>query len=66
MTKFEQVGVNYQMQCTSAQEAMSSFKHSFDICCCRGINIKCDYCTIASVHKMVVASLEPVRKVPTD
>lgn len=59
MTKFEQIGVNYQKQCTSVREAMERFECSCEICCCRGMYIKCDYCAIASAHNLVVATLEP-------
>lgn len=63
MTKFEQVGINMQMSCGSIYEANRKFEYSCEVCCCRGINIQCDHCAIEATHKMVVAALEPARKV---
>ncbi len=59
MTKFEQVGVNYQYDATSKREANRSFQYSCRVCCERGIRIDCDRCAIAATHNMVVAALEP-------
>lgn len=56
MTKFEQVGVNYQYDAKSTQEANSAFKRSCDCCCAKGIRIDCDRCAIAHAHSMVVAA----------
>jgi len=55
MTKFEQVGVNYQKMSTSKEDAMQKFEHSCDICACRGMRIDCDKCAIAVFNKLVVA-----------
>lgn len=57
MTKFEQVGCNYQTSARSKEEAIHRFKTSCDICCFRGINILggCDRCAIEATHKMTIA-----------
>lgn len=58
LTKFEQVGVNYQHDSCSKREANQNFKYSCRVCCERGIRIECDRCAIAATHSMVVAALE--------
>ena len=58
MTKFEQIGVNYQYEATSKEEANRSFNYSCICCCHRGMRIECDRCAIAVVHNHVVASFE--------
>lgn len=55
MTKFEQIGINYQYDATSIQEAQRAFKHSCNCCCNKGIKLECDKCAIANVHNMIVA-----------
>lgn len=57
MTKFEQVGTTYQLESETVAEAMRKFQYSCDVCCCRGMNIPCDRCAIATANKMVVAAL---------
>ena len=56
MTKFEQVGVNYQYNARSKYEANSSFMRSCHCCCERGMRIDCDRCAIAHTHSMVMAT----------
>lgn len=58
LTKFEQVGVNYQTDSTSKQEANRNFRYSCRVCCNRGMRIECDRCAIASTHDAVVAAFE--------
>jgi hypothetical protein len=55
MIKFEQVGVNFQYEATSLQEANKAFKYSCDCCCNKGIKLECDKCAIACAHSLVVA-----------
>ena len=55
MIKFEQIGVNFQHEATSLQEANKFFKYSCDCCCNKGIKLECDRCAIAHVHSLVVA-----------
>ena len=55
MTKFEQIGINYQYDATNIYEAQRAFKHSCNCCCNKGIKLECDKCAIANVHNMVVA-----------
>lgn len=58
MTKFEQVGVNYQTDAITKEEASRCFQHSCHICCHRGMHIDCDACAIAVAHNMVIAAFE--------
>lgn len=55
MTKFEQVGVNYQYDATSIKEANKSFEYSCNCCCSKGIRLSCDKCAIAHTHALIVA-----------
>ena len=56
MTKFEQIGVNYQLDCSSAAEARKCFKLSCRSCCNRGMRIECDRCAISQAHDSIVAA----------
>lgn len=60
MTKFEQIGVNYQYDATSTQEANKAFERSCHCCCHKGIHLDCDRCSIAAVHNMVVANFADI------
>lgn len=62
MTKFEQVGVNYQYDANNTYEANKAFKHSCNCCCSKGIQLKCDKCSIAVAHNLVVASFDDMKK----
>ena len=55
MTRFEQVGVNYQYDADTKEQALKSFTHSCYCCCMKGMHIECDRCAIAEAHKNVVA-----------
>lgn len=55
MTKFEQVGVNYQYSAGNTKEAQKSFEYSCHCCCTKGIHLECDRCAIAVAHNHVVA-----------
>ena len=55
-TKFEEIGVDRQMDSCSEYEAESRFRRSCFLCCHRGIKIDCDACAIAHVHDEVVTS----------
>lgn len=55
MTKFEQVGVNYQYDASNTEEANKSFEYSCNCCCNKGIRLNCDKCAIAHTHALVVA-----------
>lgn len=58
MTKFEQVGVNYQNDAETKQEALKAFKHSCYCCCVRGMHLDCGHCAIAMVHNMTISSFD--------
>lgn len=55
MIKFERVGVNFQYDATSIEQANKSFKYSCECCCHKGIRLDCDRCAIAHAHSLVVA-----------
>lgn len=55
MTKFEQIGVNYQYETNNIKEANKAFQHSCDCCCNKGMHLDCDRCAIAFTHSLVVA-----------
>ena len=57
MCKFEQIGVCLQNESDTVKEAQCKFARSCEICCNRGLQIKCDQCAIAIAHKLTVAAL---------
>lgn len=57
MTKFEQVGINYQYDAENIKSANKAFEYSCNCCCNKGMRLDCDRCAIAHVHKLVVACL---------
>lgn len=58
MTKFEQIGVNYQYEAQTKQEAGRSFRYSCRCCCERGMRIDCDNCAISFAHNLVIAAFD--------
>ena len=58
MTKFEQVGVNYQNDAESKEQANRSFRYSCECCCTRGMHIECDRCAISVAHNLTIAAFE--------
>lgn len=62
MTKFEQVGIGFQMDAASKHEAQRSFKYSCNVCCMRGMRIECDRCAIRINHELAVASFEETER----
>lgn len=58
MTKFEQIGVERQLESNSKSEAMRCFKFSCKVCCYRGMRIDCDKCAIAHTHNEVIACFD--------
>lgn len=62
MTKFEQIGVERQLECDSKREALRCFKHSCDVCCYKGMRIDCNKCAISYVHSEVIACFEENQK----
>lgn len=55
MTKFEQVGINYQYDAEDIKSANKAFEYSCNCCCNKGMRLDCDRCAIAHVHNLVVA-----------
>lgn len=55
MTKFEQIGINYQYDAIDKYTANKAFKYSCNVCCHKGMQVDCDKCAISHVHNLVVA-----------
>lgn len=55
MTKFEQMGVNAQMDATTPEEARRSFQWSCNCCCNHGMRLDCDRCAIRACHYSTLA-----------
>lgn len=55
MIKFERIGVNFQYEATSIEQANKSFAYSCECCCNKGVRLECDRCAIAHAHGLVVA-----------
>lgn len=55
MSKFEQIGINYQYAARDMEDANNKFEYSCNCCCNRGRNVPCDRCGIAVAHNLVVA-----------
>ena len=62
MTKFEQIGINYQYDATNANEANKAFARSCHCCCSKGIHLDCDKCAISAVHSMLIAYFDDCKK----
>lgn len=58
MHKFEQVGVNHQYAAATKEAAIESFNISCNICCRKGMRIKCDRCAISEAHSLVMACFD--------
>lgn len=56
MTKFEQIGVEFQLEAMTPNQANKALRYSCKVCCSRGMRIDCDRCAIAATNAMVVAS----------
>lgn len=55
MTKFEQVGVNYQYNATNVEDANKFFEYSCNCCCTKGRQFDCSRCAIAVTHNNLCA-----------
>ncbi len=62
MTKFEQVAINIQYQAYDKKWAVKQFANTCHLCCLRGRHADCDRCNIASVHKLVIASIDDTER----
>ena len=62
MTKFEQIGVNYQYDAKTMEQAHKSFMYSCNCCCNKGMRIDCDRCAIAQANALVMACFNDKRK----
>lgn len=62
MTKFEQIGVEYQLEAYTCHEANKSFKRSCECCVTKGMNLSCDRCAIKQAHLQTIACILAVRE----
>lgn len=62
MSKFEQVGINYQYDACSKHEAHRAFARSCHACCNRGQQLDCDKCGIAQAHNLVIAIFDDMER----
>lgn len=62
MTKFETIGVSYQVESRTKEEALHNFQHSCYVCCMRGMHIECARCAIEAAHKHLIAAFETKSK----
>lgn len=62
MTKFEQIGVNYQYEAADKASANRSFAYSCKCCCQHGMRIECDRCAIEIAHSMVIAAFDSMEQ----
>ena len=60
MTKFEEVGVEFQLNSRTIGWANKSFEYSCEVCCRKGIHIKCSHCAIAEMNALVIAALKSI------
>jgi hypothetical protein len=59
---FEQIGINYQHDAISIEDANNKFARSCYACCHKGRNVSCDRCGIAVAHNLVVAIFKDLKK----
>lgn len=59
MTRFEQIGVNYQYLAQNTEQAVEFFTNSCNVCVHnpRCLHNDCRHCAIQQVHNQVVAIL---------
>lgn len=58
MHKFEQIGINFQYDASTKEQAIRSFKISCNICCRKGMRIDCDRCAIAEAHSLIMTCFD--------
>lgn len=58
MTKFEQIGINRLYDCSNKANLNSTFSHSCNCCCNKGMHLECDKCAIAYTHSLLMAIMD--------
>ena len=58
MTNFEEKGVALQNESRTRIQAENRFKYSCDLCCNRGLRIRCDSCAINAAHESMMDVLD--------
>lgn len=51
MTGFEQKGVDLQYDSSNYYQAQKRLSYSCNLCCTRGLRIKCESCAISAANK---------------
>lgn len=58
MSRFEERGVEFQVNAQNSEQAKRSFDYSCNLCCNRGLRISCDRCAIRVTHERIVSILD--------
>lgn len=66
MSRFEEVGMNLQIQSDSKSQAERRFEYSCELCCKRGLRIDCDRCGINVIHQRMVKFFDGVAPVSSE
>ena len=62
MTRFEEIGVELQERSRNKKEAKVLYKHSCDLCCNSGLNIRCNRCAIDYAHTRMLGIFSVMKK----
>lgn len=63
MCKFETIGVEYQKNAYSKEDADRKFRISCDFCSRKGLSIECDRCAIAVAHSFTLSCFDLAKEV---
>lgn len=58
MTKFERIGVGFQLDAKSPEWAEQCFRYSCECCSSKGLKLECDRCAIRVIHIQTIAAFE--------
>lgn len=61
MTNFELKGSELQYRSATPEIAERNYQTSCEICCFRGMHIRCDRCPIAAAHDIVMGKFEEAK-----
>ena len=67
MTKFENIGIQRQMDSETIIEARHNFALSCKLCCERGLHFcDCDRCSIAGAHELICSIISDAEEAEAD
>ncbi len=61
MSRFEEIGIQRQLESKTKSEAVKKFSNTCKTCCYKNIRVSCDRCAIAHIHSKLVIYLEGLR-----